>query len=317
MVKVTLPNDQFLNPDFVETKVLELLKPKLIWLPFVARVEVDAKGIRYRREKASPAGDPEMRLPRPITPGARFPTVSISQLEEDAARIGRRGFEVRISEDAREAPEGIDEIARAYERVAYYLAMAVNMDIGETIFNGVRQADDITGLTFPVGAKWDAESGAKPIEDLLALADAMEQPYMPYQLTDVFLHAENYRELARYLLNLNVEQDAKEKMWGVPSFTDDTIKVPVLGLTVHRVPKSAATAGGIALDTVLGLDKNFPAATYYYTRSKVYETKTENDIGFSLHHYTDDETHDEVFQMWVDYVVVVKEPGAGIAADGI
>lgn len=316
MVKVTLPNDQFLNPDFVETKVLELLKPKLIWLPFVARVEVDAKGIRYRREKASPAGDPEMRMPRPITPGARFPTVSISQLEEDAARIGRRGFEVRISEDAREAPEGIDEIARAYERVAYYLAMAVNMDIGQTLMAGVRQAADISGLTFPTGDSWDG-SEAQPVEDLLVLAEAMEQAYTPYQMTDVFLHSTNYRELARYLLNLNVEQDAKEKMWGVPSFTEDSIKIPVLGVTVHKVPKDAASIGGIAEGDVLGLDKNFPAATYYYTTSKLYETKTENDVGFALHHYTDDETHDEVFQMWVDYVVVVKEPGAGIAATGI
>ncbi|MCX8207426.1 MAG: hypothetical protein N3G75_06300 [Methanothrix sp.] len=317
MVKVTLPNDQFLNPDFVETKVLELLKPKLIWLPYLARVEVDAKGIRYRKEKASPAGDPEMRAPRPVTPGAKFPTVSISQLEEDAARIGRRGFEVRISEDAREAPEGIDEIARAYERVAFYLAMAVNMDIGQTLYADVRQASSIPNFQFPIGDPWSDPEDAKPIEDLLALAGAMEQAYMPYQLTDVFVHLENYRELARYLLNLNVDQDAKEQMWGVPSFTEDNIKIPVLGLTVHRVPKDAAAIGGIQEGKILGLDRNFPAATYYYTRSKVYESRTENDIGFSLHHYTDDETHDEVFQMWVDYVVVVKEPGAGIAASGI
>lgn len=316
MVKVTLPNDEFLNPDVVEAKVLEQLKPQLIWLDVISRVETTARGIRYRKEKASAAADPEMRKPQIITPGAKFPNVTISQIEEEAARVGRIGFQVRISEDAREAPEGIDEIARAFDRVSYYLAMAVNQDIGAALAAGVTQADEVSGLTFPTGDQWSG-TNAKPVEDLIALAGAMEQPYTPYQLTDVYLHPENYRELALYLMNLQVEQDAKKEIWGVPTTAGDVIQIPVAGIAVHKLPRGAADAGGLVEGAVLGLDRNFPAATMYYLRSKVYETKTQNDIGFSLHHYTDDETHDEVFQLWMDYVVVVKEPGAGIYAVGI
>lgn len=311
MKKVVLPNDEFLNPDFVEKKVLEYMKPQLMWLQgLIPMVKVDAKGIRYYKESAPISSDSEFRKLRPITPGSKFANVTISQLEEGAARIQRWGFQVRISEDARESPEGIDEITRAYEKVAYYLAMTVNAGIGAALVAGLK--DGSSSLS---GTEW-SEGTAKPVDDLIALQNAMENGTM-YTLTDAVVHRTNYRELSKYLMDLNVDAESKTKIWGVPDFKGNFVTIPALGITVHSMPQAAASIGGISEGTILGLDANFPPATYYYTQSKSYPNVTENNIGFAMNRFTDNETHDEVFQMWVDYVLVVKDENAGIVATGI
>jgi len=140
----------------------------------------------------------------------------------------------------------------------------------------------------------------------------MEQDEYPYELTDVYLHKDNYDELLKYLMTLDVVKGERETIWGMPNFKTPTVDMPVLGMKAHRMRR------GTIEGSVLGLDARFSPATFYYARNPKYPQAEENALGFHLNTYVDNDTHDTVFQLWLEYAILVKEPYAGIyAATGV
>jgi len=315
MTKVILPNEQYLQKEFVESRIVRIMEPELEWMNFLPKVRTDSKAIWASREKYSAESDPNARAPRLRTAGSRFVQVTVANLEEISATVAPLGLEIRIDEDAVRFPEGIDMINRAYTRAAYWMAKQINTEIIYALVNGVYQetvGDSFTGKT--TGA-WSEEGGSNarnPIEDLQLLLQDFERDEYPYELTDVYIHKQNFGELLNYLVNLNVAQGEREAVFGVPDFKKRALHIPVLGINVHRVK------GGLNEGSILGVDSRFSPATYYYGVNPKYPQATENNLGFHINKYVEDETHDTVFQMWTEYAILVKEPYAGIyAAAGI
>lgn len=308
--KITLPNDKYLQSDFVESRIVNMILPELEWMDFMPKVQVDSKAVWGTKEPTTAATDSKRRRPRLRTAGSRFVKIEVSNLEEISTTMASFGLEIRIDEDAVRFAEGLDMINRAYTRAAYWLAQEVNMVIGDALVDGVYTegaTDKFYSKSTPV---WSDTTNRKPITDLQLLLSDMERDGYPYELTDVYLHKDNYDEVLNYLVNINVNQGERQAIWGTPNFKTAAIELPVLGVTAHRMRFSVEEG------KVLGLDKRFSPATYYYSRNPKYPQTTENSIGFHLHKYDDDDTHDTVFQMWLEYGTLVKEPYAGIYYDG-
>lgn len=307
---VQLPNDKYLQKDFVEARIVTMIEPELQWMEFMPKVQVDSKAIWATKEPTTAATDTKRRKPRLRTAGSRFVKIGISNLEEISTTMASFGLEIRIDEDAIRFPEGLDMINRAYTRAAYWLAQEVNEVIGTALVAGVYQlttGDKFYDKSTPA---WSDTTNRKPIGDLQLLLADMERDGYPYELSDVYLHKDNYDEMLAYLMSLSVDQGERQAIWGTPQFKAASIDLPVLGITAHRMRFAVAEG------KVLGLDKRFSPATYYYSKNPKYPQATENNIGFHLYKYEDDDTHDTVFQMWLEYGTLVKEPYAGAYYNG-
>jgi len=310
MTKIVLPNEQYLQKDFVEAKIVSIMEPELEWMSFMPKVQADSKAVWATREPTSAASDTARRAPRARTAGAKFVKVGVTNLEEISTTMASYGLEIRIDEDAIRYAEGIDMIDRSYRRAAYWLANDINTKIGAGLISGVASAAGGKFATKTTPA-WSAD-GADPVGDLQLLVADMEKDEYPYELTDVYLHRDNYDELLKYLMTLDVVKGERETIWGMPNFKTPTVELPVLGVNVHRMRR------GTVEGSVLGLDARFSPATYYYSRNPKYPQAEENSLGFHLNTYVDNDTHDTVFQMWLEYAILVKEPYAGIySATGI
>ncbi len=313
--KVTLPNEQYLQTDFIEARIMRILDPELEWLNFMNKVQSTSKAIWTTKEIYNAKNDPKRRKPRIRTPGSKFVKVSVSQLTEISTTMATEGLEIRIDEDAIRYTEGIDEIQRAYTKAAYWLVDSVNYQFGVALMGGVYPGTEagfnsFSGKGTPA---WSDLTGRKPVGDLMLLARDMERDEYPYELTDVYLNKTNYWELMDYLINLNVGVNEKKEIWGMPNTQSTQVSIPVVGnVKVHKM-KSAITEGSI-----LGLDTRFSPATFYYGINPKYPQATENNMGFHVHRYEDDETHDTIIQMWLEFGILVKETYGGIAlASGV
>lgn len=305
--KVTLPNDEFLRKEFVETEVFELMEPQLYFLDFLPKVQTDAKSVKYRYEDTSAATDAKKKKPRKQTASAKFAMVSISDLNVGSALLSKEGFEVRIDEDAQQYAEGVDEIDRAFRRVAYYLADAVNTKILSVVTSDV----NTTTNHFDPAVKWSDQGSAKPIDDLIGFAQDMRREGYPYRLTDTYVHSNEYWELMRYLTFLDTGMEKQKAVFGIPNISEPVVVIPAVGnVKVHELLSSMET------QDILGFDQRFPCGTFYYAKNPKYPMTTENELGFHLHSFEDNNTHDLIYQFWIDFTVAVKEPYAALFNDG-
>jgi hypothetical protein len=306
MPNIVLPNADFLRKEFVEEKIFEIMNPQLYFLDFFPQVRVDAKSVSYKHEDTSAATDTKKRKLRDLTPGAKFAKVTISDLKRGAAIISREGVEVRIDEDAQQYPEGIDEIDRAYRRAAYYLAESVNTKI----INAVKAGVTTTTTAFDPAVEW-SDPSRLPIADLQHLMRDMKRVGYPYKMTDVYVDSSSYFDLIEYLTNLDISGEKQRTIFGVPNMLETVITIPVLGnAAIHMVDS------GMDSQDIIVFDRNFPAGTYYYAVNPKYEQAVENEIGFHLNNFDDNETHETVFQFWIDSTIAIKEPYAAIYNDG-
>lgn len=305
MPNIVSPNDEFLEKTFVEKEIFELIEPRLYFLEFFPKVQSDSKAVSYKYEDTSAASDTKRRKPRDLTPGAKYAKVTISNLKVGSAILTDEGAEIRIDSDARRYTEGLDEIDRAYKRAAYYLAHSINAKIFSAIIANVTTSTTV----FNPAVEW-SDPAAKPIEDLINIAEDLDQEEYLYELTDVYVHRNEYYDLVRHLTFLDVGSEKQKEIFGKPNIKN-AITIPVLDDAIVHNLKSTITT-----QDILVFDRNNPAGTYFYSVNPEYQTDETNDIGFHVNKYHDEETHELVFQLWVESSIAVKEPKAAIFNDG-
>jgi len=316
MTQVSLPNEKFLQKEFVVPTVFKIMEPYLSFIDLLPKVKTDARAVRYKQESVSASSDTKKKTPVIHTPSARFPFVDITTISIESALLNQEGFAIKIDEDAIQFTEGIDQINRAYTRVAYQLAQHVNTITGTSLTGGA------TTPSWTPTTTWDGAT-ATPVDDLLKLAAQMHREGYPYGLTDVYVHSDNYFELLQYLTAMDIDGDKQKNLYGVPTMSSMDIDIPVVGATIHGLDS------GISEGYALGMDKRNPAGTLFYNNNPKYSTanityqtgdgnsKTVPNIGFNYNSYVEDDTHDTVMQFWVDQVTVVKEPYAALYDSGI
>jgi len=313
---VTLPNEKFLRKEVVLGTVFEVLEPYLAFHEIVPKVKAPERVVRYKQETVSASSDTKKKLPRSRTPRSKWAQLGITPMTIKAGILNQEGFEIRIDEDAVQFSSGIDEIQRAYNRAAFWIAEHINTSIATALTDGA------TLPTWAPTAVW-SDSSATPVDDLIRFKHAMKREGYPYKLSDVFVHADNLSELSAYLTSLDIGDLKQKAIYGMPEITDDYIDIPVVGARVHGL------MSGITDGNILGVDRRNPAATFFYNNNPKYvantikykdstgKLKTVPNFGINVHRYHDDESHDEVFQMWVDSTTEVKEPYAALYDSGI
>lgn len=317
-MSVTAPNEEFLTKRFLIPKMYEIMNPLLAWTDIFPQVRATAPVVAYKQEITSDSGDTKKERPKLMTTSGQWTYVEISQFTMKAANLNKRGFAIKIDQDALDYVEGVDEIQRALRKTGFWIAEDYNTRISDEILaSGTALAGD-----WNPAAEW-SDANAAPISDLEDLEDAFIREGYPYRLTDVFVHKDNFKELKKYLTSIDINQYKQEKLYGTPNNGNrDTLEIPVVGATVHRL------LSGISEGSIIAIDRNNPGITIFYNQSPrysamsgTYETMQNGQkiskslsYGFNMNKYFDNETHQTIIQMWYDNVPVTIEPYA-IATD--
>lgn len=315
---VSAPNEEFLTKRFVVPQIFEIMNPLLAWTDIFPMVKSTAPAVAYKQETTSDSGDTKKQKPKLKTTSGQWTYVNISQFEMKSAILNKKGFAIKIDQDALDYTEGVDEIMRAFRKTGFWIAEDFNDRISEEI------SASATALStdWTPAAVW-SDANAAPIADLEDLEDVFIREGYSYRLTDVFVHKTNFKELKKYLTSLDINQYKQENLYGTPNNgSKDMLEIPVVGTTVHRL------LSGISEGSIYALDKDNPGITIYYNQSPRYSVMNGNyttmvngqkiskslSYGFNYNRYTDQETHEEVIQLWYDNVPATKEPYA-IATD--
>ncbi|MEA3282618.1 MAG: hypothetical protein U9Q68_08710 [Euryarchaeota archaeon] len=313
---VTLPNEKFLRTEVVLSKVFEIMEPYLAFHDILPKVRAPERVVRYKQETVSASTDTKKKTPRTRTPGSKWAQLGVTPMKIKAGVLNQEGFEIRIDEDAVQYSSGIDQIKRAYNRAAYWLAEHVNTSIATALTAGA------TTPTWTPTAVW-SDATASPVVDLLDFRHQMKREGYPYKLSDVFIHNDNLNELRTYLTTIDVNDLKQKAIFGMPDIADDYIDIPVVHARMHGL------MSGITEGYILGIDRRNPAGTFFYNNNPKYGSETIKyrnsegklvtvpNFGINVHRYHDDESHDEVFQLWVDSTTEIMEPYAALYDSGI
>jgi hypothetical protein len=317
-MSVTAPNEEFLTKRFIVPKMYEIMNPLLAWTDIFPQVKATAPVVAYKQESTSDSGDTKKRKPKLMTTSGQWTYVNISQFEMKSATLNKKGFAIKIDQDALDYVEGVDEIQRAMRKTAFWMAE----DYNDRISAEITASGTALSTNWTPTAVW-SDSNATPIADLEDLEDCFIREGYPYRLTDVFIHKDNFKELKKYLTSIDINQFKQEKLYGVPTNgSRDAIDIPVVGATVHRL------LSGVTEGSIIAIDRNNPGMTIFYNQSPRYSVVANNyetfvngqkvskslSYGFNFNKYFDNETHETVIQLWYDNKPVVIEPYA-IATD--
>lgn len=308
---VTLPNERFLRKEFVLSKVFEIMEPYLAFHDILPKIKAPERVVRYKQETVSASTDTKKKTPKTRTPGSKWAQLGLTQMTIKAGILNQQGFEIRIDEDAVQYASGVDQIKRAYSRAAFWLAEHVNTSIATALIAGA------TTPTWTPTATWDSAT-ATPVDDLIRFRHQMKREGYPYKLSDVYIHSDNLSELSAYLTSVDVGDLKQKGIYGMPDIQDDYIDIPVVRARVHGL------MSGITEGKILGIDRANPAGTFFYNNNPKYGTDTISykksdgalvtvpNFGINVHRYHDDESHDEVYQMWIDSTTEIMEPYAAL-----
>lgn len=317
-MSVSAPNEEFLTKRFIVPKMYEIMNPLLAWTDVFPQVKATAPVVAYKQESTSDSTDTKKRKPKLMTTSGQWTYVNISQFEMKSATLNKKGFAIKIDQDALDYVEGVDEIQRAMRKTAFWMAE----DYNDRISAEITASGTALSTNWTPTAVW-SDANATPIADLEELEDCFIREGYPYRLTDVYIHKENFKELKKYLTSIDINQYKQEKLYGVPNNGGrDAIDVPVAGVTVHRL------LSGVDEGSIVAIDKNNPGMTIFYNQSPRYSVVGNNyetfvngqkvskslSYGFNMNKYFDNETHETVIQLWYDNKPVTIEPYA-IATD--
>ncbi len=319
-MSVSAPNEEFLTKRFVIPKMYEIMNPLLAWTDVFPMVKTTAPVVAYKQEPTSDSGDTKKEKPKLMTTSGQWTYVNISQFTMKSALLNKKGFAIKIDQDALDYTEGVDEIQRAFRKTGFWIAE----DYNDRISAEINASGTALASSWTPTKPWD-DPNATPIADLEDLEDCFIREGYPYRLTDVYTHRTNFKEYRKYLTSVDISDWKQENLYGNPKGNSDSIQVPVINTTVHRL------LSGISEGSIIALDRNNPGLTIYYNQSPRYSVMTGNyttmqngqkisktlSYGFNYNRYTDQETHEEVIQLWYDNGPVMIEPYAVATDNGI
>lgn len=317
---VSAPNEEFLTKRFVIPKMYEIMNPLLAWTDIFPMVKATAPVVAYKQETTSDSRDTKKEKPKLKTSSGQWTYVNISQFTMKSALLNKKGFAIKIAEDALDYVEGVDEIMRAFRKIGFWIAE----DFNDRISSEIAANGTALSASWAPNKPWD-DPNATPIADLEDLEDCFIREGYPYRLTDVFLHKTNFKEYRKYLTSVDISDWKQENLYGNPKGDSDVIQVPVINTTVHRL------LSGVDEGSIIAIDRNNPGITIYYNQSPRYSVMSGNyttmqngqqvsktlSYGFNYNRYTNQDTHEEVIQLWYDNAPVTLEPYAVATDNGI
>jgi len=317
MTQISGVNERFLNTPVVLSEIMRVLDPDLAFDGIIPYVDSGGDPVIYL-QKGNKSADAKKQTPRLMTPSSKFPEVEITRMTKKSAILNEEGLAIRLDKDAIQKRAGVDMIMDAFQTVGYWMAEYVN----GKIYTALRAGGTASGVT--PAAVWSSNS-AQPMEDARKIKNSMKREGYVYRATDLFVEMDNFHEMEGFLMSSDIPayRDA-----GLAIGQGDAIALPMGGKPVLNGLFSSITHGDY-----IALDRNHPGSSLYYYNdpqfsvpSITYETagangvmtaKTIKNFGLSTHRYFEDDSHDTVIQIWMDYTIAVRDAYSIIYGNGL
>lgn len=303
-----------LRKEFMAQDVAKLLNDYLIFatnsLPAFA---ANAQSIRYNQDLYSDDSDPLKLDPALLASSAEFPTVKISSITEKFAGMVRYGFAVEFDENVRRYTDKLDEVVRARDRIARWLAvyrntLATNAVVQSKWGATATVSDDSTNgpRVFSASVPWTA-STASPVNDVIDGIQRLEaQSGYAYRLTDIWMPSLAYYSFVKYIVGTM----ASTANWQQTPFQPNLV-VPAIGNVkfhlVNQPPSGTFTDSQGQIGLGMDMSPGHVAVTRYFSDAQV-EPFTRAGDGLYAHQYVNDKNHKLVYQFWFEETYVNREP---------
>ena len=247
MAAITLDPRKALQPEFIEGIINKKLEQQLDFNGMFPEITTDALSFSYMTDLTTAGADiTSGKMSKPIELGelSELTEVEVSSIDLKYGAMQRFGYELRFSQRQLREPAFIDEISRAYDRAAFGIAKKMNDDIIAAI---QAAGQDLGSGT----AQWSA-AGATPVEDILTFAAASMVEGYPYELSDLFVHKDNYFEMLKYIQGIDIE-------WVRDPLSPDGRQMPIVnGVQIHNLNTTQLAEGGY-----MGIDSRYPGLSIY------------------------------------------------------
>ena len=288
----TLDPRQILQPGILEGIMNKKLEQNLDFKDLFPVVKTDALSFAYFKDLTTAGAD--IASGAQATPSALMELGQLDEIETSSISVAyggmeRFGYQMRFSKRQLREAAIIDEISRAVDRAAFGIAKKMNDDIISAIA--------ANGQSLGNGAADWAAAGATPVEDLLTFKNASMVEGYPYELTDMFIHQNNYFELMKYIQGIDIN-------W-VQSPFGGVGELPVInGVKVHNMRSTQ-----VVEDSYLGMDARFPGLTIY---EFVDSDKSQIENGHVNMNVFEEERYpyNTVVEMFVERGIAAKLPYA-------
>ena len=291
---ITLSAEQMLRKEFVERAILTKMKPQLYFLNIFPVVDLGgATTFTHFIDDVNAEDDIQngvMSEPLPVTELSELTKIDISPISKKVGDTYQFGYAFEWSEAKLKENGFVDELARAYDRMAYGMARKLNGDI----FN-IMDTFAQGGITLNDGS-WD--SSAQINDDIIDLKYKFEdQTFQEYTLTDMYLNTNQIREANKFYKALD----------GGFNMTD------VEGVEFHNT-KSTVVDG-----TAYCIDKNVKPITIYKNVNPKHSTLSNPVSGLiNINTYKQDKyPFKSGFECWMEIGVAVKHSNAIVKQTGL
>lgn len=242
----TLDPRQILQPGILEGIVNVKLEQNLDFKDMFPVVRTDALSFAYFKDLTTAGADIASGVqatPSDLMELGELDNIETSSFNMEYGGMNRFGYQMSFSKRQLREAAIVDEISRGVDRAVFGIAKKMNDDIitsikavGQSLGNGA--------------ADWGSAS-ATPVEDLLTFKNASMVEGYPYELTDMYLHQNNYFELMKYIQGIDIN-------W-VQSPFGGVADLPVInGVKLHNVRSTQ-----LVEDSYIGADARFPGITIY------------------------------------------------------
>lgn len=334
---ITLRDEDFLRKEFQDAALDEFGLPALVWEGLMPHVPANAPKITYLAEQYSHMTDPLKLAPPTRTGRGEFASVHISGLERNVAAIRGWGMQLVFDPEMIMWEDQIDDIQRARQRFAWWMAEWVNNSVASDITNNYSTTitatdtylDGIITRNSDVGYEstlghlvithdsgtdgWD-EADRNPVGDIFQWKTAFESQepaageLYPYSLTDLFLDSVNYGQLVEYMV------DKTSTVWQVDP-RGGAVTIPAIGGVRINVQKAAFyDLDGAKKNNIAFLfDRNAMPATIY----EGFDARFDQVGPWNTNQYDDPKDHTTIYQAWAYRVTVLKRPKAFGVVDSV
>lgn len=291
---ITLSAEKLLRKEFVERAILKKMENQLYFLNIFPIVDLGgATTFSYFRDDLNAEDDivsGVMSEPLPVSELGKLSTIDISPISRKSGDTYQFGYAFEWSEAKLKENGFIDELARAYDRMAYGMARKLNGDIFN-IMDTYAQA----GITLNDGS-WD--DSAQINDDLLDLKYKFEdQTFQEYTLTDMYFNTNQIREANKFYKALD------------GSFNMNDVE----GIEFHNTKTTVADG------TAYAIDKNIKPITIYKNVNPKHSTLSNPISGLiNINTYTQDKyPFKSGFECWMEVGVAVKHSQAILKQTGL
>jgi len=288
------PATPFLNKQFVDRNIKQLIEEQMVWEGLVQKQSVNALSVLYYKEQyfdietpndtaMSKTLDPNMRMPNYRAEHSRFPHADIGAPKEYNLRLYQLALEMDYSEEELKYADMENRVMKKQEKLANFFASHVNNLLGNILSenwsatpSGIQYDAVASGDEWSLGA---TDSTVDPIRDIMNAVELIDDiGGYNYKPTMMLTSKQSYYDLLAWFVGKDYAYHFEQP------YTNKEVLM-VLGLAVkptNMVKRDFALVGDFKAAGIMFEAEPVETNTYYMDDTRDYHIQVTRRFNYAL-----------------------------------